>query len=175
MWKRRGFLEELRQASFTAAQHDLEDLQHCAAAGAAEAEDLCHGIWRFGLSACTSSATTLTTKLRTVIFRCRASSVVCSLWLSASLVCRFGQRMEKRQWHEDVRFFRVYDDQERPIAAFILTRTADRPRSAVVRGWMSASGAAGFSLLPDKRCVSPWPISSATRRRLLMANPHDEF
>ena len=78
------FLEELRQASFTAAQHDLEDLQHCArAAGAAEAENLCHWDLAFWASACASSATILTTKSCGRIFRCRASSMVCSLWLSA--------------------------------------------------------------------------------------------
>ena len=63
--------------------------------------------------------------------------------------------MEKRQYGTRMRFFRVYDDQERPIAAFYLDRTADRPRSAVVRGWMNASGAAGFSLPPGQTVRLP--------------------
>ena len=166
------FLEELRQASCTAAQQDLEDLRGCAGAtGAAEAEDLCHWDLAFWAERLREQRYDFNDEELRPYFP--LPRVLNGLFTLAQRLFAIQIRPadgEAPVWHEDVRFFRIYDDQERPSRPFILTRTADRPRSVVGRGWMSASGAAGFLLPPGKRCVSEWPISSATRRPRSTAN-----
>jgi len=127
------FLEELRQASCTAAQQDLEDLRTVPALPVPQRQRTCAtGIWRFGPSACGSSAMILTTKNCGRIFRCRASSMVYSLWLSAFLPYRFGQQMEKRPYGTKMCASSASTMTRSGLSRpFILTRTADRPRSVV--------------------------------------------
>lgn len=131
------FLEELRQASFTAAQRDLEDLRQCArAAGAPEAESLCH--WDLAFWA---------ERLREQRYAFNDEELRPYLPLPRvldglfALVQRlFGVQIrpadgEVPVWHEDVRFFRVYDEQERPIAAFYLDPYS-RPAEKRGGAWM---------------------------------------
>ena len=126
--------EELRQASFTAAQHDLEDLRTVPAAGAAEAEDLCHWDLAFWAERLREQRYDFNDE---ELRRFSAAARPHGLFTLAQRL--FGVQIrpadgEAPVWHEDVRFFRVYDDQERPIAAFILTRTADREARWCVDG-----------------------------------------
>jgi oligopeptidase A len=131
------FLEELRQASFTAAQQDLEDLRDCAsAAGAAEAENLGH--WDLALWA---------ERLREQRYDFNDEElrpyfplprVLDGLFTLVQRLFAVQVRPADREapvWHEDVRFFRVYDDQERPIAAFYLDPYS-RPAEKRGGAWM---------------------------------------
>jgi oligopeptidase A len=131
------FLEELRQASFTAAQHDLEDLRSCAgASGAAEAEDLCHWDLAFWAERLREQRYDFNDEELRPYFP--LPRVLDGLF---ALVQRlFGVRIQPAHgeapvWHEDVRFFRIYDDQERPIAAFYLDPYS-RPAEKRGGAWM---------------------------------------
>lgn len=131
------FLEELRQASHSAAQRDLDDLRACArAAGAAEADDV--QPWDLAVWA---------ERLRQQRYDFNDEElrpyfplprVLSGLF---SLVQRlFGVQVrpadgEAPVWHADVRFFRIYDDQERPIAAFYLDPYS-RPAEKRGGAWM---------------------------------------
>jgi oligopeptidase A len=131
------FLEELRQASFTAARQDLEDLRNCArAAGAPEAEDLCHWDLAFWAERLREQRYDFNDEELRPYFP--LPRVLDGLF---ALVQRlFGVQIrpapgETAVWHEDVRFFRVYDDQERPIAAFYLDPYS-RPAEKRGGAWM---------------------------------------
>jgi oligopeptidase A len=131
------FLEELRQASFTAAQQDLEDLRNCArTAGAAEAENLCHWDLAFWAERLREQRYDFNDEELRPYFP--LPRVLDGLF---ALVQRlFGIQIrpahaEAPVWHEDVRFFRVYDDQERPIAAFYLDPYS-RPAEKRGGAWM---------------------------------------
>ena len=131
------FLEELRQASFTAAQQDLEDLRSCArTAGAAEAEHLCHWDLAFWAERLREQRYDFNDEELRPYFP--LPRVLDGLF---ALVQRlFGIQIrpahgEAPGWHEDVRFFRVYDDQERPIAAFYLDPYS-RPAEKRGGAWM---------------------------------------
>jgi oligopeptidase A len=131
------FLEELRQASFTAAQQDLEDLRSCArTAGAAEAENLCHWDLAFWAERLREQRYDFNDEELRPYFP--LPRVLDGLF---ALVQRlFGIQIRRADaeapvWHEDVRFFRVYDDQERPIAAFYLDPYS-RPAEKRGGAWM---------------------------------------
>jgi oligopeptidase A len=131
------FLEELRQASFTAARQDLEDLRNCArAAGATEAENLCHWDLAFWAERLREQRYNFNDEELRPYFP--LPRVLDGLF---ALVQRlFGIQIrpapgETAAWHEDVRFFRVYDDQERPIAAFYLDPYS-RPAEKRGGAWM---------------------------------------
>ena len=131
------FLEELRQASFTAARQDLEDLRNCArAAGATEAEHLCHWDLAFWAERLREQRYDFNDEELRPYFP--LPRVLDGLF---ALVQRlFGVQIrpapgETAVWHEDVRFFRVYDDQERPIAAFYLDPYS-RPAEKRGGAWM---------------------------------------
>ena len=131
------FLEELRQASFTAAQRDLEDLRQCArAAGAAEAEDLCHWDLAFWAERLREQRYDFNDEELRPYFP--LPRVLDGLF---ALVQRlFGVQIrpadgEAPVWHADVRFFRVYDDQARPVAAFYLDPYS-RPAEKRGGAWM---------------------------------------
>ena len=131
------FLEELRQASFTAARQDLEDLRNCArAAGATEAESLCHWDLAFWAERLREQRYDFNDEELRPYFP--LPRVLDGLF---ALVQRlFGVQIrpahgETTIWHEDVRFFRVYDDQERPIAAFYLDPYS-RPAEKRGGAWM---------------------------------------
>ena len=131
------FLEELRQASFTAAQHDLEDLRGCArAADAAEAENLCHWDLAFWAERLREQRYDFNDEELRPYFP--LPRVLNGLFTLAQRL--FGIQIrsvdaEAPVWHEDVRFFRVYDDQERPIAAFYLDPYS-RPAEKRGGAWM---------------------------------------
>ena len=115
------FLEELRQASFTAAQQDLEDLRNCArAAGATEAENLCHWDLAFWAERLREQRYDFNDEELRPYFP--LPRVLDGLF---ALVQRlFGVQIrpahgEAAVWHEDVRFFRVYDDQNRPSCGLL--------------------------------------------------------
>ncbi len=131
------FLEELRRASFTAAQRDLEDLRDCArTAGAAEAEDLYHWDLAFWAERLREQRYDFNDEELRPYFP--LPRVLDGLF---ALVQRlFGVQIrpadgEASAWHEDVRFFRIYDDQERPIAAFYLDPYS-RPAEKRGGAWM---------------------------------------
>ena len=131
------FLEELRQASFTAAQHDLEDLRNCArTAGAAKAENLCHWDLAFWAERLREQRYAFNDEELRPYF-----PLPCVLDGLFTLVQRlFGVQIrpahgEAAVWHEDVRFFRIYDSQEQPIAAFYLDPYS-RPAEKRGGAWM---------------------------------------
>ena len=131
------FLEELRQASFTAAQHDLEDLRNCArTAGAAEAENLCHWDLAFWAERLREQRYDFNDEELRPYFP--LPRVLDGLF---TLVQRlFGVQIrpahgEAAVWHKDVRFFRIYDSQEQPIAAFYLDPYS-RPAEKRGGAWM---------------------------------------
>jgi oligopeptidase A len=131
------FLEELRQASCTAARQDLEGLQNCArAAGATEAEDLCHWDLAFWAERLREQRYNFNDEELRPYFP--LPRVLDGLF---TLVQRlFGVQIrsapgETAVWHEDVRFFRVYDDQDRPLAAFYLDPYS-RPAEKRGGAWM---------------------------------------
>jgi oligopeptidase A len=131
------FLEELRRASFTAARQDLEDLRNCArAAGATEAENLRHWDLSFWAERLREQRYDFNDEELRPYFP--LPRVLDGLF---ALVQRlFGVQIrpapgETPVWHEDVCFFRVYDDQERPIAAFYLDPYS-RPAEKRGGAWM---------------------------------------
>src|SRR5262249_8180030 len=143
------FLGELRPASFTAAQQDLEDLRQCARmAGAAEAEDLRHWDLAFWAERLHEQRYDFNDEELRPYFP--LPRVLDGLF---ALVQRlFGIQIrptdekgpdgpaptQSRQapiWHEDVRFFRIYDDQGRPVAAFYLDPYS-RPAEKRGGAWM---------------------------------------
>ena len=131
------FLEELRQASFTAAQQDLEALRNCAGtASAAEADNLCHWDLAFWSERLREQRYDFNDEELRPYFP--LPRVLNGLFTLAQRL--FGVQIrpvpgEATVWHEDVRFFRVYDDQERPIAAFYLDPYS-RPAEKRGGAWM---------------------------------------
>src|SRR5262249_5438323 len=134
-WER--LLEELRQASFTAAQQDLEDLRQCArTAGDAEVEDLRHWDLPFWAERLREQRYDFNDEELRPYFP--LPRVLDGLF---ALVQRlFGIQIrpadgEAPVWHEDVRFFRLYDDQGQPVAAFYLDPYS-RPAEKRGGAWM---------------------------------------
>lgn len=131
------FLEELRQASFAAAQQDLAELQQYArASGAAEAEQLCHWDLPFWAE-----------RLREARYNFSDEELRPYFPLPRVLDGLFGlaQRLfgvvirpadgDVPVWHADVRFFRVYDEEKHEIAAFYLDPYS-RPAEKRGGAWM---------------------------------------
>lgn len=131
------FLEELRQASVAAAQQDLTELQQYArAAGAAEAERLCHWDLPFWAE-----------RLREERYNFSDEELRPYFPLPRVLDGLFGlaQRLfgvvirpadgEAPVWHAEVRFFRVYDEEDHEIAAFYLDPYS-RPAEKRGGAWM---------------------------------------
>jgi oligopeptidase A len=131
------FLEELRQASFTAAQQDLEDLRNCArTVGAAEAENLCHWDLAFWAERLREQRYDFNDEeLRPYFPLPRVLDGLFALVQRLFDIQIRPADAEAPVWHEDVRFFRVYDDQERPIAAFYLDPYS-RPAEKRGGAWM---------------------------------------
>jgi oligopeptidase A len=133
----RQLLEELRQASFSAAEQDLADLQAFASTqGAAEAHDM--RLWDMAFWA---------ERLREHRYAFNDEElrpyfplprVLGGLFTLAQRL--FGVRItpadgEAPTWHPDVRFFRVYDTQGEAIAAFYLDPYS-RPAEKRGGAWM---------------------------------------
>ena len=131
------FLEELRQASHTAAQQDLADLQQGAReAGAAEADDLANWDLAFWAERLREQRYAFNDEELRPYFP--LPRVLDGLF---ALVQRlFGIQVrpadgEAPVWHEDVRFFRINDEQGQPIAAFYLDPYS-RPAEKRGGAWM---------------------------------------
>jgi oligopeptidase A len=130
-------LEELRQASCTAAEQDLQALRDFARSQhAAEADTLSH--WDIAFWA---------ERLREHLYDFNDEElrpyfplprVLDGLFTLAQRL--FGVRIRAADgdvpvWHEDVRFFRVYDEHDQPIAAFYLDPYS-RPAEKRGGAWM---------------------------------------
>ena len=131
-----SFLEELRQASLAAAQQDLEDQQQCAAAaGAPEAADLRHWDLPFWAERRREQAYDFSEEALRPYFP--LPRVLDGLFALARRL--FGVRIEAADgvpvWHEDVQFFRIYDEHGREIAAFYLDPYS-RPAEKRGGAWM---------------------------------------
>lgn len=131
------FLEELRQSSCTAAQKDLEELRQCArTAGAPEADDLCHWDAAFWAERLREQRYAFNDEeLRPYFPLPRVLEGLFSLVQRLFGVTVRPADGEVPVWHEDVRFFRLYDDRERPVAAFYLDPYS-RPAEKRGGAWM---------------------------------------
>ncbi len=129
-------LEELRQASFDAAIHDLDDLRHCArAANAPEAEDLQHWDLAFWAERLREQRYDFSDEELRPYFP--LPQVLDGLFSLAQRL--FGVVITPADgdvpvWHPDVRFFRIYDEQQE-IAAFYLDPYS-RPAEKRGGAWM---------------------------------------
>ena len=131
-----SFLEELRQASLAAAQQDLEDQRQCAAAaGVPEAADLRHWDLPFWAERRREQQYDFSEEALRPYFP--LPRVLDGLFALARRL--FGVRIEAADgvpvWHEDVRFFRIYDEHDREIAAFYLDPYS-RPAEKRGGAWM---------------------------------------
>lgn len=146
--------EELRQASFAAAQQDLEDLKTFAKQQAApEAEALCH--WDLGFWA---------ERLREHRYAFNDEELKPYFPLPRVLEGLFtlAQRLfgvtivtadgEVPVWHDDVRFFRIYDAQGDEIAAFYLDPYS-RPAEKRGGAWMDECVGRSRLLAPPEAAV----------------------
>jgi oligopeptidase A len=130
-------LEELRQASWPAAHQDLEDLRAFARAmGAPEAENLCHWDIPFWAERLREHRYAFNDEELRPYFP--LPRVLDGLFALAQRL--FGITIvpadgEVPVWHEDVRFFRVYDEQGQEIAAFYLDPYS-RPAEKRGGAWM---------------------------------------
>ena len=131
-----SLLEELRQASLEAGQQDLEDQRQCAAAaGAPEAADLRHWDLPFWAERRREQAYDFSEEALRPYFP--LPRVLDGLFALAERL--FGVRIEGADgvpvWHDDVRFFRIRDEQGREIAAFYLDPYS-RPAEKRGGAWM---------------------------------------
>lgn len=131
------FLEELRQSSYAAAQQDLDDLRQCAReAEAPEAEQLYHWDAAFWAERLREQRYAFNDEELRPYFP--LPRVLDGLF---SLVQRlFGVTVQPADgevpvWHPDVRFFRLYDEHARPVAAFYLDPYS-RPAEKRGGAWM---------------------------------------
>ncbi|MGE3535806.1 MAG: M3 family metallopeptidase [Candidatus Tectimicrobiota bacterium] len=131
------FLDELRQSSYAAAQKDLEDLRQCArAAGAPEAEQLLHWDAAFWAERLREQRYAFNDEeLRPYFPLPRVLDGLFALVQRLFGVTVRPASGEVPVWHEDVRFFRIYDEQERPVAAFYLDPYS-RPAEKRGGAWM---------------------------------------
>ena len=131
-----GLLEELRQASLAAGKQDLEDQRQCAAAaGAPEAADLRHWDLPFWAERRREQAYDFSEEALRPYFP--LPRVLDGLFALAQRL--FGVHIEAADgvpvWHDDVRFFRIRDEQGREIAAFYLDPYS-RPAEKRGGAWM---------------------------------------
>jgi oligopeptidase A len=130
-------LEELRQASFAAAQQDLDDLTTFARAQAApEAETLHHWDIPFWAERLREQRYAFNDEELRPYFP--LPRVLDGLFTLAQRL--FGVKIvaadgEVPVWHEDVRFFRVYNEQDQEIAGFYLDPYS-RPAEKRGGAWM---------------------------------------
>jgi oligopeptidase A len=130
-------LEELRQASFAAARHDLEELKALARQqGAAEADDFNHWDGAFWAERLREQRYAFNDEELRPYFP--LPRVLDGLFALAQRL--FGVTIVAADgaapvWHDDVRFFRVYDDQQHEIAAFYLDPYS-RPAEKRGGAWM---------------------------------------
>ena len=131
-----SLLEELRQASLAAGQQDLEDQRKCAAAaGAPEAADLRHWDLPFWAERQREQQYDFSEEALRPYFP--LPRVLDGLFALARRL--FGVRIEAADgvpvWHDDVRFFRIHDEQGQEIAAFYLD-PYNRPAEKRGGAWM---------------------------------------
>ena len=131
-----SLLEELRQASLAAGQQDLEDQRQCAAAaGAPEAADLRHWDLPFWAERQREQQYDFSDEALRPYFP--LPRVLDGLFALAQRL--FGVRIEAADgvpvWHQDVRFFRIYDEQDQAVAAFYLDPYS-RPAEKRGGAWM---------------------------------------
>ncbi|MDE0204892.1 MAG: M3 family metallopeptidase, partial [Candidatus Tectomicrobia bacterium] len=131
-----SLLEELRQASLASGQQDLEDQRQCAAAaGAPEAADLRHWDLPFWAERRREQEYDFSEEALRPYFP--LPRVLDGLFALAERL--FGVRIEAADgvpvWHDDVRFFRIRDEQGRDIAAFYLDPYS-RPAEKRGGAWM---------------------------------------
>ena len=131
-----GLLEELRQASLAAGRQDLADQRQCAAAaGAPEAADLRHWDLPFWAERRREQAYDFSEEALRPYFP--LPRVLDGLFALARRL--FGVRIEAADgvpvWHDDVRFFRIRDEQGRDVAAFYLDPYS-RPAEKRGGAWM---------------------------------------
>jgi oligopeptidase A len=150
-------LEELRQTSFLAAQQDLEDLKALARAqGAPEAEDLCHWDVPFWAERLREQRYAFNDEELRPYFP--LPSVLEGLFALAQRL--FGVKIAPADgavpvWHADVRFFRVYNEQEQEIAAFYLDPYS-RPAEKRGGAWMDEHvGRSRLFATPDRAVRLP--------------------
>jgi oligopeptidase A len=130
-------LEELRQASFAAARQDLEELKSFARVqGAAEADELNQWDMAFWAERLREQRYAFNDEELRPYFP--LPRVLDGLFALAQRL--FGVTIvpadgEAPVWHDDVRFFRVYDEQQRQIAAFYLDPYS-RPAEKRGGAWM---------------------------------------
>ena len=148
------FLEELRQASLSAAQQDLEDQRQCAAAaGAPEAADLRHWDLPFWAERRREQEYDFSEEALRPYFP--LPRVLDGLFALARRL--FGVHIEAADgdapvWHEDVRFFRIYDEHDREIAAFYLDPYS-RPAEKRGGAWMDECVGRSRHLAPAGQSV----------------------
>ena len=131
-----NLLEELRQASLAAGKQDLEDQRACAAAaGAPEAASLRHWDLPFWAERRREQEYDFSEEALRPYFP--LPRVLDGLFALAQRL--FGVRIEAADgvpvWHDDVRFFRIRDEQGRDIAAFYLDPYS-RPAEKRGGAWM---------------------------------------
>ncbi len=130
-------LEELRQASIDAAKRDLDDLRECArAAGASEADDLRPWDVAFWAERLREARYAYTEEELRPYFP--LPRVLEGLFGLAERL--FGVRIAEATgdtsvWHPDVRFYRVFAADGRPLAAFYLDPYS-RPAEKRGGAWM---------------------------------------
>lgn len=132
-------LEELRQVSFSAAKQDLQEVRAFARAQQApEAEGLCHWDLPFWAERLREDRYAFNDEeLRPYFPLPRVLDGLFALAQRLFGVHIIASDGEVPVWHEDVRFFRVVDEQNQEIAAFYLdpySRPADKRGGA----WMDA-------------------------------------
>ena len=132
-------LEDLRQASFDAAHQDLAELRDFARAQhAAEADDLAHWDLPFWSERWREARYDFSDEELRPYFP--LPHVLDGLFALAHRL--FGVHIkpadgEAPVWHEDVRFFRIYDEQDQEIAAFYLDAYS-RPAEKRGGAWMDS-------------------------------------
>ncbi len=130
-------LEELRQASFTSAEQDLEEVRAFARPqGAPEADHLLHWDLPYWSERLREHRYDFNDEDLRPYFP--LPGVLEGLFALAQRL--FGVNIvpadgDVRIWHEDVRFFRVYDAQDREVAAFYLDPYS-RPAEKRGGAWM---------------------------------------
>jgi oligopeptidase A len=132
-------LEELRQASFDAAHQELVDLRDFARAQRAEeADDLTHWDLPFWFERLREDRYHFSDEELRPYFP--LPQVLEGLFALAHRL--FGVHIEPADgevpvWHDDVRFFRIYDEQDQEIAAFYLDAYS-RPAEKRGGAWMDS-------------------------------------
>jgi len=132
-------LEELRQASLDAAHQDLAELRDFARAQqAAEADDLAHWDLPFWSERLREARYDFSDEELRPYFP--LPQVLDGLFALAHRL--FGVQIkpadgEAPVWHEEVRFFRIYDEQDQEIAAFYLDAYS-RPAEKRGGAWMDS-------------------------------------